>query len=105
MRFTADRQEMKKMLDQSGPRPAYMMRGHNAEPLTDAQRAELTKQFDQRLALRQAKQNAIAQACQGKANGTATQIILGEQTIQGKCEVRFQPKPPTINPQMPVKGA
>ena len=42
------------------------MRG---EVLTDAQRAELTKQFDQRLAQRQVHQQAMRQACQGKKTG------------------------------------
>jgi hypothetical protein len=69
----------------------HMQRG---EPLTDAKRAELTQQFDQRLAERQAKQQAIAKACLGKADGAAVQIKAGGQTINGKCEVRFQPKMP-----------
>ncbi|OTG89467.1 hypothetical protein [Acinetobacter sp. ANC 3813] len=76
-------------------RTGHMQRG---EPMTDAQRAELTKQFDQRLAERQAKQQAIAKACQGKTSGTAVQIKAGAQTLDGKCEVRFQPK-------MPVQSA
>ncbi len=49
---------------------------HRGEPLTDAKRAELTKQFDQRLAERQAKQQAIAKACQGKTDGTAIALKL-----------------------------
>ena len=61
-----------------------------SEPLTDAQRAELTKKFDQRLAQHQANQNAMAQACQGQKAGTTIQLKMGEQTINGKCEVRFQ---------------
>ena len=72
-------------------RGMHMQRG---EPLTDAKRAELTQQFDQRLAERQAKQQAIAKACLGKADGAAVQIKAGGQTIDGKCEVRFQPKMP-----------
>ncbi len=70
------------------------MHMRSAEPLTDAKRAELVKQFDQRLAERQAHQQAIAQACQAKANGTAVQIKSGERTIAGKCEVRFIPNAP-----------
>lgn len=64
------------------------------EPLTDAKRAELTQKFEQRLAERQARQQAIAQACQGQTHGKAVQIKLGEQTLNGQCEVRFQPKAP-----------
>lgn len=64
------------------------------EPLTDAQRAELVKQYDQRLAQRQAQQKALVQACQGKKDAATAQIKVGEQTINGKCHVRFQPKAP-----------
>ena len=67
------------------------------EPLTDAQRAELVKQYDQRLAERQAQQKAFVQACQGKKDGANTQMKLGEQSINGTCHVRFQPKAPTVN--------
>lgn len=112
MTFKVDAKEMKKSRGerQSMQQPMHgdfrgnmgMTRG---EPLTDAKRAELTKQFDQRLAQRQAQQQAIAQACQGKANGTATQIKVGEQTLNGKCEVRFQPKPPAIPAPTPAKTA
>ncbi len=100
--FKPDRAEMKKMHAEHQMHGEHRpMRGeikgmpmqHN-EPLTDAKRAELTKQFDQRLAERQAHQQAMLKACQGKANGAAVQIKTGSQTINGKCEVRFQPKPP-----------
>lgn len=100
MVFKADRKEMKgqrgeyrSMQAEYGPMRGdirgSMMRG---EVLTDAQRAELTKQFDQRLAQRQAHQQAMRQACQGKKDGTAAQIKAGEQTVNGQCHVRFQPK-------------
>lgn len=67
---------------------------NRGEPMTDAQRAELTKQFDQRLAQRQAMQKAFVQACQGKKDKAAAQIKVGEQTVNGQCHVRFQPKAP-----------
>ena len=80
------------------------MQMKRGEPLTNAQRAELTKQFDQRLAERQAKQQAILKACQGQAHGKAVQLKVGAQSIDGKCEIRFQPKAPvTMTP--PVKSA
>ncbi|WP_374664646.1 hypothetical protein [Acinetobacter sp.] len=95
MTFKADhkaRGEHKPMRGEHRPMHAgmhgQMQRG---EPLTDAKRAELTKQFDQRLAERQAKQQAIAKACQGKTDGTAVAFKVGEQQINGKCAVRFQP--------------
>jgi len=105
MHFQADRQEMKRMRNemkdmqmQGDHRP---MRGEmkampmqSKQPLTDAKRAELTKQYDQRLAQRQAHQQAVLKACQGQPNGKAVQIKMGTHTINGKCEVRFQPNAP-----------
>ena len=70
------------------------MQMKRGEPLTNAQRAELTKQSDQRLAERQAKQQAILKACQGQTSGKAVQVKAGAQTINGKCAIRFQPKAP-----------
>ena len=66
------------------------------EPLTDEKRIELTQQFNQRLADMQARQKAIAQACQGQKAGTTVQLKAGEQTINGKCKVRFQPNKPMM---------
>ena len=97
MLFTPDRAEMKKMwlehrTMQGEMKGMPMMQYH--EPLTDAKRAELTKQYDQRLAQHQAHQQAMFKACQGKANGTAVQVKVGTQSMNGTCEVRFQPKAP-----------
>ena len=99
MVFKADRKEMKShrgehrgMKSEHHPMRADLRSGlMHGEVLTDAKRAELTKQFDQRLAQRQAHQQAMLQACQGKKDGTAAQIKMSEQTINGKCHVRFQP--------------
>lgn len=95
MFFKADRKEIKShrgMKAEHHQMRADMRGGMmHGEVLTDAKRAELTKQFDQRLAQRQAHQQAMLQACQGKKDGTAAQIKMGEQTINGKCHVRFQP--------------
>ncbi|WP_180049978.1 hypothetical protein [Acinetobacter sp. YH12144] len=104
MVFKADRQDMKKARGEHRPMRGDM-RGQmqRGEPLTDAKRAELTKQFDQRLAERQAKQQAIMKACQGKTDGSAVAIKVGEQQINGKCEVRFQPKAPVAPTPAPVK--
>ncbi|MEN8992427.1 hypothetical protein ABD624_10745 [Avibacterium paragallinarum] len=104
MVFKADRQDMKKARGEHKPMRGDM-RGQmqRGEPLTDAKRAELTKQFDQRLAERQAKQQAIMKACQGKTDGSAVAIKVGEQQINGKCEVRFQPKAPVAPTPAPVK--
>ena len=112
MTFKPDRKAMKQMRDrqhQQGAREHRPMRGgmhmqHN-EPLTDAQRAELTKQFDQRLAERQATQHAIVKACQGQTHGKVVQVKVAAQTIDGQCEVRFQPKAPVASSPAPVKSA
>ena len=62
--------------------------------MTDAERAELVKQYDLHLQQRQARQNAIAQACQGKNHGQAVEIKIGEQQMQGKCLVKFRATAP-----------
>ena len=113
MTFKADHQAMKKMrAEQQQMKGEHRsMRGEmkgmhmqHGELLTDVKRAELTRQFDQRLAQRQAKQQAMLKACQGQAHGKAVQLKVGAQSIDGKCEIRFQPKAPvTMTP--PVKSA
>ncbi len=95
--FTPDRAEMKNMRrehrDMQGEMKGMPMMQYH-EPLTDAKRAELTQQFDQRLAEHQAHQQAVFKACQGKANGTAVQVKVGTHSVNGTCEVRFQPNAP-----------
>ncbi|QIO06833.1 hypothetical protein [Acinetobacter shaoyimingii] len=98
--FKVDRKDMKQVRDGHHPmkgehRP---MKGdfhkgpqQNREPLTDAKRAELTQKFDARLAKLQQRQQAIAQACQGQKVGQTVQIKVGEKTLNGQCQVRFQP--------------
>lgn len=75
--------------EMKGSMPMHMNR---SEPLTDEKRAELTKQFAQRLAERQAFEQAQMKVCAGQKGGAKVQIKAGTQTIDGKCEVRFQPK-------------
>lgn len=104
--FKADRKDMKGQRgEQHGMKGEHrpmradvrggMMRG---EVLTDAKRAELSQQFNQRLAERQALQTAFAKACQGQSHGKAVQVKAGTQTIDGKCMVHFQPKAPLMTP-------
>ena len=96
MQFNPDRAEMKKMRREHRAMQGEMkgMGMQYGEPLTDAKRAELTKQFDQRLAQHQAHQQAMLKACQGQPNGKAVQVKMGTHTINGKCEVRFHPRTP-----------
>lgn len=91
------RGEQRSMKDEHRPMRGEMREGmhmQHDQPLTDARRAELTQQFDQRLAECQAIQQAIAKACQGQTHGKAIQIKVGVQTINGQCEIHFQPKAP-----------
>lgn len=45
---------------------------------------------------RQQWQNIQAQ-CQGKTVGSAVQVKLGEQHIQGQCQLQFQPEPTVMH--------
>lgn len=109
MVFKADRKDMKNMRGQhhqmkgehrtmhGDARKSNDQRGYaRGEALTDSKRAELVKQYDQRLAQRQAMQQAHQNACQSKKHGDAVQIKFGAQTINGKCHVRFQPNAPIV---------
>lgn len=60
--------------------------------LTDAERAEMVKQFDLRLAERQAKQKAIQTACQGKTAGQAVELKFAEHSVSGQCQLKFKPQ-------------
>ena len=105
IQFKADRKEMKKDRGEfRGMRGEHRpMRGDlqsknfkqgdfkRGEVLTDEKRAELTKQYQERLASRQAQQQAFLKACEGQTHGKAVQIKLGEKAINGQCHVRFQP--------------
>lgn len=109
MRFKADREEMRKMRGEHRPMqgringefrgPSMRMTG---EPMTDAQRAEMTKNFDQRLAQRQAREQAIFKACQGQKSGQNVELKIATQTVKGQCQVRFQPKPPVATTPAPA---
>lgn len=68
--------------------------GLRGEPLTDAKRSELVKLYDQRLAEKQATENAFRQACNGQTNGQKVKIKLGEREINGQCLVKFKPSKP-----------
>lgn len=100
VRFTADRKALKNMRNDANVATKMKhhdghkrVRGYSAsEPLTDAERAELVKKFDQRLAQRQAHQQAQLAACKGQSNNKQVQIKVGDQTINGVCKVYFKPQ-------------
>ncbi|ANF83069.1 hypothetical protein A3K93_02045 [Acinetobacter sp. NCu2D-2] len=91
--FKPDAKDLKAFKAQNKP-----MRGEHrvkrGEDLTDAQKAEFKKQLEQRRAERQAQQQAWLDACQGKKDGAKVQIKVGEQAINGQCQVHFQPERP-----------
>lgn len=58
------------------------------DPLTDAKRAEMVKQFDLRLAQKQALQTA----CQGQTVGQNIELKFAEKNIQGQCVLKFKPQ-------------
>ena len=68
--------------------------GLRGEPLTDAKRSEMVKKYEQRLAEKQATQNALREACNGQTAGQKVQIKLGEREINGQCLVKFKPTQP-----------
>lgn len=109
IRFEADRKDLRQMKSAkqgdaekqtkevqkpSRPMPNDFSHRHPAEPLTDARRAELVKNYDQRLIQRQVKEQAFAQACQNQTSNKVIQLKVGEQTINGQCKVYFQPNQP-----------
>lgn len=99
MRFQPDRQSFKQhrqyaMQQHQAMRAKMPRMQQRGEVLTDAQRAEMTKQYDQRLAQHQAHQKAMRAACEGKMHGQHVQVKLGELQLKGQCLVRFQPNQP-----------
>lgn len=64
-------------------------RGEKRKALTAEQKAEMKKRHEERKATMQ----ALEKACEGKA-GQAISVKIGEQTFDGKCEVRFKPNRP-----------
>ncbi|WP_273778527.1 hypothetical protein [Acinetobacter sp. GSS19] len=41
----------------------------------------------------------VRKACEGKTAGQSVQVKLGDTTIQGTCELRFQPSAPAMMQQ------
>ena len=92
--FTPERQQLKHSREHRPMRgDVRQFKQHAAQTgaLTDAKRAELVKQYDQRLAQRQARQQAMANACNGKIAGQTVKIKLGDKSVNGQCSLRFRP--------------
>lgn len=81
-------------------RKPFDREGKRMHKLTAEERAKFEKDMQERRAQRDADRKALQQACEGKAGQTIS-VKLGEQTIEGKCEIRFQPTKPE-RPQPPA---
>ena len=71
--------------DQRGHR--HHMKRMTPENMTTEQRAR----WEQHQAERQAHFEQMQKACEGKSSGQPVQMKMGEKTIEGSCEMRFQP--------------
>lgn len=74
--------------------------GKRLHKLSAEERAKFEQKFQEHHAQREAKYKALQQACEGKV-GQTINVKLGEQTVEGKCEVHFKPTKPE-RPQPPV---
>ncbi|QNX09261.1 hypothetical protein IC784_03100 [Acinetobacter seifertii] len=83
------------------PKPEHgmMQDGHHRmkhREFTPEQKAA----WEQHRAERQARFEQIQKACEGKANGQAVNVQVGDRTLEGTCNLRFEPK----RPQPPVNA-
>ncbi|WP_336166594.1 hypothetical protein [Acinetobacter sp. 161(2023)] len=79
---------------QDGPREGHHRMKHR--DFTPEQKAA----WEQHRAERQARFEQIQKACDGKANGQNINVQFGDKTIEGTCNLRFEPK----RPQPPVNA-
>ena len=63
--------------------------------LSDAQRIEMTKQFEQRLIAQQSYQRAVLSACQNQTAGKTVSLNILQNTLTGQCQLQFKPNQPT----------
>lgn len=56
--------------------------------------------WEQHRAERKARFEQIQKACDGKANGQTVNVQVGDKTLEGTCNLRFEPK----RPQPPVNA-
>lgn len=77
-----------------GPREGHHRMKHRE--ITPEQKAA----WEQHRAERQARFEQVQKACDGKANGQAVNVQVGDKTLEGTCNLRFEPK----RPQPPVNA-
>lgn len=96
--FKADqkiRDEMRQEFQRLGAENSRMHRGGmRMHDMTEEQRIEVQKQFEQKRTERQAQWNTIQKSCEGQTNGKTVQVKVGEKTLGGTCVVKFQPQQP-----------
>ncbi|MBP1483678.1 hypothetical protein [Acinetobacter nosocomialis] len=81
-----------------GPRDGHHRMKHRE--FTPEQKAA----WEQHRAERQARFEQIQKACEGKANGQSVNVQVGDRTLEGTCNLRFEPKrpQPPMNAPAPV---
>ncbi len=89
--FRADRDSLKQWKNTQRSTATQVAPMNRDQVMTDAQRATLTQQFDQRLAQQQLYQRAVHAACQNQTAGKAVKLQVGSQSINGTCQVQFKP--------------
>ncbi|GAA5016512.1 hypothetical protein GCM10023206_28330 [Acinetobacter puyangensis] len=86
-------------------RKPFDREGKRLHKLTAEERAKFEEKMQEHRAQRDADRKALQQACEGKAGQTIS-VKLGDQSVEGKCEVRFQPtKPERLQPPAAPKNA
>ncbi|MGZ2122736.1 hypothetical protein [Acinetobacter baumannii] len=84
---------------QDGPRDGHHHRMKHRE-FTPEQKAA----WEQHRAERKARFEQIQKACEGKAVGQTVNVQVGDKTLEGTCNLRFEPKrpQPPVNAPAPV---
>ncbi|OTG67335.1 hypothetical protein [Acinetobacter silvestris] len=103
MVFKVDHKYMREMRHELRHDNNRMMYGHHdkqrMQEMTAEQRAQMKQQFEQKRTERQAKWEAIQQACVGQPNGQAIRVKMGDKSINGTCRVQFKVPRPMENLQ------
>ncbi|MDR2251062.1 hypothetical protein [Acinetobacter sp.] len=73
---------------QDGPQDGHHRMKHRE--FTPEQKAA----WEQHRAERKARFEQIQKACEGKANGQTINVQVGDKTLEGTCNLRFEPKRP-----------
>ncbi|ENU11127.1 hypothetical protein [Acinetobacter calcoaceticus] len=91
---TSQPQKPEHHMMQDGPRDGHHRMKHRE--FTPEQKAK----WEQHREERKARFEQIQKACDGKTNGQAVNVQVGDKTLEGTCNLRFEPK----RPQPPVNA-